>query len=80
MQVIVHIDQLKEKGACSAYLRSPEWISDQQALVYPDWGATVSRLLSTRAGVTYLSWLVGRGLVPMTQEEFAEARKAHANG
>lgn len=74
MQVVVTEGRLKERHACDAYLKSPEWDQEQQALVYADWSATVERLLSSRKGTSFLSWLVDGCLVPMTQIEFVEAR------
>jgi hypothetical protein len=60
--------------ACRVYLKSPEWDSGQQALVYADWEETSKRLLSSHAGTGYLDWLVTHQLVPMTREEFVAAR------
>lgn len=71
-RVVVTKAQLETAHACRAYLKSPEW--DGEALVYSDWDATVKRLLSTSAGVGYLNFLVVRGLVPMTLDEFKERR------
>lgn len=70
MQVIITEGQLKESHACPVYVDSPEWDNEQKALVYSDWDASATRLLSTRSGVAYLQFLVSRGLVPMTAEEF----------
>lgn len=75
--VVITLAELEASPkACDVYLRSPEWDAERQALVYPDWSATVARLLSTRAGITWLDYLVKRGLVPMTRDEFNAARKA----
>ncbi len=76
MQVIITEGQLKASHACPVYADSPEWDREQSALVYPDWEASVARLLSTRAGRGYLQFLVSRGLVPMTKEEFDVALAA----
>jgi hypothetical protein len=75
MQVVITKDQLVASKACSVYFDSPEWNAEQQALVYADWNVTVERLLSDRAGTTYLDFLVSKNLVPMTREEFKEARR-----
>lgn len=75
MEVVVTKDQLEKASACRVYLESPEWDKERQALVYPDWEATVKRLLSTRAGMSYLSFLVTYGLVPMTKEQLKAAKK-----
>lgn len=74
MRVVVPKEKLEQAKACKAYLKSPEW--NGEALLYSDWSKTVERLLSTRAGTTYLGFLVARGLVPMTKEELIEARHA----
>jgi hypothetical protein len=74
MEVIVTKEQLRE--TCGVHTSSPEWNAEREALVYPDWDATVARLLSTRKGTAYLDALVARGIVPMTRDEFIEARKS----
>lgn len=75
MQVIVTGAQLRSHKACDAYFKSPEWDSEQDALIYSDWSNTVERLLSSRTGTVYLDWLITHELVPMTRSEFIEARK-----
>jgi hypothetical protein len=76
MQVIITKDQLAANSACPAYLTSPEWSTEQEALVYVDWDATVARLAQTQAGIDYLGWLVRCSLVPMTRSQFAATRRA----
>jgi hypothetical protein len=76
MQVVITEGQLKASDACAVYIGSPEWSEEQRSLVYADWSATVERLFSTRAGTGYLQFLVSRGLVPMTAEEFKVALAA----
>lgn len=76
MQVVIPISSLKGHNACKAYLASPEWNEEKQALVYDDWAKTAARLFETRAGMSYLNWLVANKLVPMSTNEFTEARKA----
>jgi hypothetical protein len=73
MQVVIPKNRLEEERACPVYLESPEW--NGEALVYANWDQTVSRLLSTRAGTTYLGFLVVHKLVPMTAPELTEARR-----
>jgi len=75
MQVVITKDQLEKSSACLVYLDSPEWDTSRQALVYSDWEKTVERLMSTRAGTTYLDFLVVRKLVPMTTAELAQKRQ-----
>jgi len=75
MRVVVTKDQLKSNNACAVYSKSPEWDAKKEELVYTDWTKTVERLLSNRAGMGQLSWLVGKGLVPMTKGELTEALK-----
>ncbi len=79
MQVVVTKDQLVRNRACSAYMRSPEWDAEAQALVYTNWSKTVKRLLSTRKGISFLDWLVIHKLVPMTAEDLARARANQEN-
>lgn len=74
MEVIVTKDQLR--GTCGVHINSPEWNSEQEALVYRDWDATVTRLLSTREGTAHLDALVAKKIVPMTKDEFIAARKS----
>lgn len=78
MEVVITLEQLRKARACRVYLDSPDWNHDREALVYSNWGETVQRLLSTRAGVTYLDFLVTSGLVPMTRDEFKAARVARS--
>jgi hypothetical protein len=75
MEVIIEKAQLLAFDACGAYLKSPEWDAEREALVYSDWAATVDRLTATRDGVGLLGWLVARKLVPMTRAEFVKARR-----
>lgn len=76
-EVVITEDQLKAGGPCQPFhLESPEWDDEKKALVYEDWKATAKRLSSTKDGLTQLSWLVARGLVPMTRTELREIRKA----
>lgn len=70
MRVTITLSQLQSASACDVYLKSPEWDAGEQSLVYSDWDATVTRLLAKRKDTTYLGWLVGHHLVPMTQQEF----------
>lgn len=80
MEVVVTKDQLEKARACRVYLDSPNWDHGREALVYPDWAEAVRRLLSTRAGVTHLDFLVASALVPMTRDEFKAAREAKRSG
>lgn len=75
MQVVISRDRLEASHACPVYLKSPEWDTELQALVYSDWDASAARLLSTPRGTKYLGFLVKSGLVPMTQAQFTEARE-----
>lgn len=75
MQVVITKDQLEKAEPCTPnYLTSPEW--NGEALVYNDWKATVQRLASTRAGLLQLNWLVTKKLVPMSEAEFVEVKRA----
>jgi|GEM_PF-7064187 len=76
MQVVITKGQLEAVKACNVYLDSPEWDALEESLVYANWEATVERLLATRAGSSYLAFLVSRELVPMTMTEFKAARTA----
>lgn len=76
MQVVITKKQLQDEKSCGAHLNSPEWSESEQALVYTDWDATVERLLSTNNGTDFLDWLVLKQLVPMTKDEFIQARNA----
>lgn len=82
MRVVIKLSELRAHNPCGAFhLDSPEWDEQEQALVYPDWDATVARHLAMGpTGVVRLEWLVARKLVPMTTAQLAAARKAHANG
>jgi hypothetical protein len=73
---MVVVTKAQLSGNCGAHLNSPEWDAEQEALVYQNWDATVTRLLSSRRGTVHLEWLVVRSLVPMTVDQFLEARKA----
>jgi hypothetical protein len=75
MQVVIPKEKLEALKACDAYIKSPEW--NGEALVYSDWDATVRRLMSTGPGITFLGYLVKNELVPMTKEEFRQARVTH---
>ncbi len=75
MQHVITKAQLLAKNACDAIYASPEWDAEQEALVYPDWEATVARLAGSRHGIDRLGWLVARELVPMTRSEFAKVRR-----
>lgn len=76
MRVVIPLSALQANHACDAYLRSPEWDSGAQALVYPDWDATVARHLAMGPeGITHLDWLIAHKLVPMTTAQLVEARK-----
>lgn len=72
-QVVISKEQLIAARACTkdSYFDSPEW--NGEALVYADWEASRERLLSTSRGTSQLSFLVAKGLVPMTREEFRAA-------
>ena len=74
MRVVIPKEKLEAVRACSDYLKSPEW--NGEALVYENWEQTVERLLSTRAGVIQLNWLIDRKLVPMTVDEFRALKQA----
>jgi len=77
MRVVIPLSKLQACNACDAYLRSPEWDKEEQALVYPDWDATVARHLAMGLeGIVRLQWLVTNKLVPMTESEFAAAGKS----
>lgn len=76
MRVEIPIASLQKHGACSAYLESPEWDKEKQALIYNDWSETVERLFSTKWGTSYLDWLVSKKLVPMSHREFQEEKSA----
>ena len=77
MDVILEESKLKELGVCSEYLKSPEWDEGRRALVYTNWDRTVARLLERRETAAYLKKLIAHGLVPMTENQFREAREAH---
>jgi len=76
-QVVITKNQLDGSHACPVYLDSPEWDEGRKALVFADWDVAVARMLSSRPGTTYLSFLVAKKLVPMTMDEFAAALKTH---
>ena len=76
MRVIITKGQLLAARACAAYLDSPEWDEEQEALVYKNWDKTVKRLASNKEGLTFLGWLVGRSLVPMPRLQFRRMRSA----
>ncbi len=75
MRVVIRLAELQACNACDAYLKSPEWDARQQALVYPDWDATVARHIAMgREGMVRLEWLVANKLVPMTAHELFNAK------
>jgi hypothetical protein len=75
MRVVIRLAELQACNACDAYLLSPEWDAKEQALVYPDWDATVARHLAMGpGGIVRLSWLVHNKLVPMTAHELFNAK------
>lgn len=77
MRVVVRLVELQAHNVCDAYLRSPFWDEGEQALVYPDWAAAVTQYMTMGiSGVMRLGWMVARRLVPMTTDQFVEARKA----
>ncbi|MGH3303684.1 MAG: hypothetical protein ACRDOK_18795 [Streptosporangiaceae bacterium] len=75
MQVIIPKSSLVKYHACAAAYSSPEWSDAKEALVYPDWSASVERMMSTPMGRSHLDWLIVHKLVPMTAAEFFEVRK-----
>jgi hypothetical protein len=81
MRIVIPLSVLQAHNACDAYLNSQEWDKGEQALVFPNWEATVERLLANGpAGVINLGWLVAKDLVPMTAGQFAEAKKRARGG
>lgn len=76
MKVVIRLAELQAHKACDAYLRSPEWDEKEQALVYPDWDATVARhLTGEREKMGHLEWMVANKLVPMTAQELFSAKQ-----
>lgn len=76
MKVVIPLAALQAAHACDVYLQSPEWDEGAQALVYPDWAATIERHFAAgRRSISQLGWLVAHDLVPMTRDEFVAMRK-----
>jgi hypothetical protein len=82
MLIIIPKAQLDAAQPCTPryYTSSPEWDEAQEALVYTDWDATVTRLMSRHFGRFFLGWLVERRLVPMTPSDLKAALKARGGG
>lgn len=77
MRVVIDNATLRKHRSCKAVYSNPEWRADLQALVLEDFDKSVERYLSTPKGVEHLAWHVRHKLVPMTEEQFEAAKKAH---
>jgi hypothetical protein len=77
MRVVIDNKELRRNRSCRGTYTNKEWDPAEQALVFPDWEASVKELLSTPEGLIRLDWYVRHNLVPMTMSEFIAAKIAH---
>ena len=76
MRVVIDNAALRRNRSCKGAYTNREWDPELQALVFPDWDASVEELLSTPKGLGRLEWYVRHNLVPMTMDEFIAAKTA----
>lgn len=76
MRVVIDNATLRKHRSCKGVYTRKEWDPKLQAIVYPDWDASVEELLSTPLGLERLEWYVTHKLVPMTMTEFVAAKAA----
>jgi len=77
MRVVIDNATLRRHRSCKGAYTNREWDAEAQALIFPDWEASITELLSTKKGVARLEWYVHNKLVPMTDDELAAAKTAH---
>lgn len=76
MRVVIDNAALRRNRSCKGAYTNREWDPELQALVFPDWDASVEELLSTPKGIGRLEWYVRCKLVPMTMSEFIAVKSA----
>lgn len=76
MRVVIDNATLRRHRSCKGAYTNPEWDAEAQALIFPDWEASVEQLLSDPKGLARLEWYVSQRLVPMTMSEFLTAKAA----
>lgn len=74
MRVVIDNAALRKNRSCKGAYTNREWDPELQALVFPDWDASIKELLSTPKGLARLEWYVRHNLVPMTMTEFITAK------
>jgi hypothetical protein len=80
VRVVIDNATLRRHRSCKGAYTNREWDAEAQALIFPDWEASVTELLSTPKGRDRLEWYVHHKLVPMTKDEFIAARAGVSNG
>jgi hypothetical protein len=76
MRVVIDNAALRKARSCKGAYTNREWDPALQALVFPDWDASVKELLSTPKGRARLEWYARHNLVPMTLDQFIAAKAA----
>jgi hypothetical protein len=76
VRVVIDNAALRRNRSCKGAYTNREWDEKEQALIFPDWDASVEELLSTEKGLARLEWYVRHNLVPMTMDEFIAAKSA----
>jgi hypothetical protein len=79
VRVVIDNATLRRHRSCKGAYTNREWDAEAQALIFPDWEASVTELLSTPKGIRRLEWYVTHKLVPMTMEEFIAAKAGVSN-
>jgi hypothetical protein len=79
VRVVIDNATLRRHRSCKGAYTNREWDADAQALIFSDWAASVTELLSTPKGLARLEWYVHHGLVPMTKDEFISAKSGVSN-
>lgn len=76
MRVVIDNATLRKYRSCKGAYTNREWDPELQALVFPDWEASVKELMATTKGQARLEWYISNGLVPMTMAEFIAAKNS----